>query len=108
MTDFSVSSDMPTSPIGANVAERTLRLGAAHDDGQLIGSFFSRPRIEMLEPVAETLPQAMDEEQAASYPPANWLDALAGDAANRGTAEASTVFNPDDNGLYRMFVAEMA
>ncbi|MBB4009725.1 hypothetical protein [Allorhizobium taibaishanense] len=109
-------STAPAAP--AFPVERTIRLGAAHDDSDQIGLLFSSPQRqppseeipqlspEMIEDLAEIKAQAPPEE---SRLPASWLDAMtAGEDKAGPVIERATSYLSDDNGLYRMFLADVA
>ncbi|MDQ0455528.1 hypothetical protein [Rhizobium paknamense] len=109
MTDANVSEKQP-NPSASRSGEQTVRLGAAHGDGQLIGSFFSRPKIgrsSQDEIIVEPEFPA-DQASEAYYPPATWLDAMQPYHYEGAIPDRNSTFDADDNGLYRMHLAEVA
>ncbi|MCM2291669.1 hypothetical protein NAC44_04920 [Allorhizobium sp. BGMRC 0089] len=96
--------------------ERTLRLGAAHEDSQSFGLLFATARgerqTETPPPLDAEMIAAAQEDQAElpqqeeeTHPPATWLDAMPADRQDTSGASPVSTFNADDNGLYRMFLA---
>lgn len=117
MPSDSVSiSKAPAAP--AFPVERTIRLGAAHDDSEQIGLLFSSPQRqasgdeipplspEMIEEIAEIKAEDPPEDRRL---PASWLDAVTSDEDETGPViERPTSHSSDVNGLYRMFLADVA
>ncbi|BCH52874.1 hypothetical protein RvVAR031_04840 [Agrobacterium vitis] len=108
---LSSASSAQTYPV-----ERTVRLGAAHDDSQQIGFLFSTPQrqlpreeipplsAEMIEEIAEIKADDVKEEERL---PANWLDAMSSSEEDGSPViERPSGFLADDNGLYRMFLPD--
>lgn len=96
-----------------------MRLGSAHGDVKDIGSLFFSPskvRVEVeappLEPeFAEDFPTSEDPASAdepEAKPRASWLDAVSVQGDHGVPAARDSAFNPDDNGLYRMYLPETA
>lgn len=104
--------------------ELTIRLGSAHDDVTEIGMlFFSpskvRPEVEA-PPLSMELPEdqqedltvnteelsAGDEDEDEPKGRASWLDALWVHEDHDLPPQRDSPYNPDDNGLYQMFLPE--
>jgi hypothetical protein len=119
MMDSAALSRDSASSLSSISNERTVRLGAAHGDAKDIGLLFFSPQKE-LAPVeapplftdfSDDLPAEMEaayeeEPEVEAKPRASWLDALASDDHHTAAGERVSAFNPDDNGLYRMFLPE--
>ncbi|OLP45301.1 hypothetical protein [Rhizobium oryziradicis] len=121
MMDSAASARDAASSLTSISNERTVRLGAAHDDAKDIGLLFFKPQTERdsvkapplfqdfydttpapAAPSSETATQAPTQAKARS----SWLDALSDQDRNGFAADRVSTFNPDENGLYRMFLPE--
>ncbi|MBB4955002.1 hypothetical protein H4S14_003148 [Agrobacterium vitis] len=107
------------SSLSTHSSEQTVRLGAAHGDAKHIGMLFFSPQRERIATEAPPLSGAFFQDMPDSVevsasdetvndikPRASWLDALSDHTGHNPADERVSTFNPDDNGLYRMFLPE--
>lgn len=98
--------------------ERTVRLGAAHEDSGSLGMLFFSPKAHLREMAQEEgVADDMPREQLEDVPPldsddaialeghgrASWLDAVAGEGFNH----EEDLPADDEDGLYRIYAANM-
>jgi hypothetical protein len=121
MMDSAAVKRDPIAPISNISSEQTVRLGASHGNVSDISQLFFSPskvRIEVeAPPLDDDSPEAFPdnaeptaEEQADAEPAprASWLDAISVHGEHGAPAEREATFNPDDNGLYRMYLPATA
>ncbi|THF48941.1 hypothetical protein [Allorhizobium terrae] len=117
MMDSAASASDAASSLTSISNERTVRLGAAHDDAKDIGLLFSKPQTQRDTVKAPPLFQDFYDTAPANAAPSSeatpqakarssWLDALSNQDHNGFAADRPSTFNPDENGLYRMFLPE--
>jgi hypothetical protein len=97
--------------------ERTVRLGAAHDDAKDIGLLFFKPQVErdtvqappLFQDFYDDLPaqtEASNDAAGEAKARSSWLDAITEQDRNGVAGDRVSTFNPDDNGLYKMFLPQ--